>query len=169
KRRWPSLSVEAGYPEGPYGLREGDIIADLTFEVGDGATWRLSEARGDGARLLMLITSAGWCSSCRQEQPKIQAIADAHARAGLRPIVAIFEDGDAQPATGDYAEAWRAQYEMSVPVVADPGFQLSPYFNPGGRSMFLLIDAETMAILRIDRDFHSARSEAEALAILARL
>ena len=60
------------------------MIADLSFQAVDGAPVSFSTARGEcGAKLLLVSTSAGWCTACREEQPLLQRLSEEHAAAGL--------------------------------------------------------------------------------------
>jgi thiol-disulfide isomerase/thioredoxin len=133
------------YPEGPYGAEIDDVIANLEFTTADGDSLSFADLRGDvEARLLLVSTAAEWCTACREEQPLLQSLADDHA--GLVVMVSVFEDSDYTPAGIDEAALWRDQYELNFPVVADPDFVLSAYYDETLTPMNMLVDLDTMKI-----------------------
>jgi thiol-disulfide isomerase/thioredoxin len=77
------------YPCAPYGTRLGNVIADLNFTpVNDAATtmagadgvfdfhdmYQQTESHGGNLKALMIFVSAGWCSVCASEAPKLNAL-----------------------------------------------------------------------------------------------
>lgn len=136
------------YPPGPYGRSVGSTIEDLGFVAGDGVVRTLSEARADeGTRLLLISTSAGWCSACIAEQPEL---VERHARwPALEVMVVLFEDADFVAADAEDAERWQRRYDLPFSVLADPPFVLGDYYDRSLTPMNMLIDADTMTILRI--------------------
>jgi thiol-disulfide isomerase/thioredoxin len=161
----PDVAVDAGadtappidrcaardtYPQGPFGRGEGDVIADLSFEGADGAPVSFSTARADcAARLLLLSTSAGWCTACREEQPLLQQLSEQHAAAGLVVWVTLFENDDYAPATLRDVAAWVRRYDVTFPVVLDAPFALSAYYDRNSTPMNMLVNLETMQIVHI--------------------
>jgi len=161
----PDVAVDAGadtappidrcaardtYPQGPFGRGEGDVIADLSFEGADGAPVSFSTARADcAARLLLLSTSAGWCTACREEQPLLQQLSEQHAAAGLVVWVTLFENDDYAPATLRDVAAWVRRYDLTFPVVLDAPFVMSAYYDRNSTPMNMLVNLETMEIVHI--------------------
>jgi len=161
----PDVAVDAGadtappidrcaardtYPQGPFGRGEGDVIADLSFEGADGAPVSFSTARADcAARLLLLSTSAGWCTACREEQPLLQQLSEQHAAAGLVVWVTLFENDDYAPATLRDVAAWVRRYDLTFPVVLDAPFVMSAYYDRNSTPMNMLVNLETMQIVHI--------------------
>ena len=63
------------YPEGPYGVSEGDIIDNLSFTDSEGAPFQFEDMFSDeNNKLLLLSTAAGWCTACREEQIALQSL-----------------------------------------------------------------------------------------------
>ena len=159
----PDAAPEPAYPAGPYGVNVGDVLADLEFEGPDGAPWFLSEAR-EGARLLLVATVAAWCGVCARKMAPTSEFADRLAARGLVVVVAVFENANFDPARGADAAAWRERHQLAGPVVADPRRALDPYFRPLRREKYLLVQADTMEIIRISPTFvpEDAAAVAEA-------
>ena len=143
-------AARATYPPGPFGRGEGDVIADLGFQAADGAPVSFSTARGEcGAKLLLVSTSAGWCTACREEQPLLQRLSEEHAAAGLVVWVALFENDNYAPATLRDVAAWVRRYDVTFPVVLDAPFALSAYYDRNSTPMNMLVNLETMQIVHI--------------------
>jgi len=143
-------SDRTAYPAAPYGTAQGDVIAPLSFVDPDGAALGLDDVFADPTRrLLLLSTAAGWCTACIEEQGALQELQDTHGEAGLAVLVAVFEDRDYQPATAALAGAWKDEHSLSFDVVADPDFVLAGYYDSALTPMNMVVDVDTMQILRI--------------------
>lgn len=136
----------AEYPAGPYGINVGDVIANLAFVDPDGNPVTLADLRTDGVRALYINTAAGWCTACREEQPEIQALYEARADDGLLVVVTYFEDNEFNPAEPAEAAQWAATYALTFPVLADPEFVTSAYYDEAQTPMNLVIDVDSMRI-----------------------
>ena len=79
----------------------------------------------------------------------LQELYDTHGDAGLAVLVAVFEDRDYQPATAALAGAWKDEHALSFDVVADPDFVLAGYYDSALTPMNMVVDLDTMQILRI--------------------
>jgi thiol-disulfide isomerase/thioredoxin len=157
----------AFYPPGPYGVAEGDIIADHEFVAGDGSAWTFTDVRGDPeAELLLLATSAGWCTACIEEQPTLEGFHQRYSELGLVVVVALFEGAQFDPADPALARAWQGRYGLSFPVVADPDFVLGAYYDAALTPMNMVVDLCSMEILSIHT---GTDTTAEAAIIEARL
>lgn len=138
------------YPPGPYGLGEGAIIANLAFTEADGTPLDLGAVHAPCAQKLLLVTtSAGWCTACREEQPKLQALYQDFEARGLVVMVAYFENDDYDPAELSGVVRWKQRYGLSFPVVLDEAFQFGDYYDRALTPMTMLVDLETMEIERL--------------------
>lgn len=154
------------YPAGPFAFAEGDTIEDLSFDAADGKL-SLMDVRSDKqAELLLLVTAAEWCTACIEEQPDLQALFDQHETAGLRVVVSLFEDSEFAPATEQNAAEWREGHALSFPVVADPAFLLSRYYDTSLTPMNMLVDLDSMVIERVTTGFDRSVIEALVEALL---
>ena len=142
--------ARTSYPEAPYGKSKGSKLENHSFLNGDGSAFSLGHIQQDGnKRLLLLSTSAGWCTACIEEQPQIQAWYEQYGCRGLDVMVALFEDANSQAADASLAENWKSQYGLSFNVVADPTFVLGAYYDSSLTPMNMLVDLETMEIAEI--------------------
>ena len=154
-----------GYPAGPYGVSEGDVIDELAFVDPDDASFTLRQVYADGANKLLLIsTAAFWCVACAEEQPDLQDLHQTHGADGLFTMVSVFEDEQTQPAEAADAARWKTQYEVDFQVVADPPFVLDAYYDSSLTPMNMLIEVGSMTIFRINTgwDPSATRSLIEA-------
>lgn len=154
-----------GYPAGPYDVTEGSTIADLELVDSDGTAFRLQDIYRDGGnRLLLISTAAGWCSVCIEEQPSLQELHELHGDRGLYVMVSVFEDALYTAADAAYAARWQQQHEVDFTVVADPTPVFADYYDTSLTPMVMMVDVDTMKILRImtgwDRSVVSAIIEA---------
>lgn len=148
----PPTCVErrATYPAGPYDTGEDDVIENLGFTDTSGAPVDLQSLRADCTwKLAVVTTSAGWCTACREEQPKLQSLFDDYERRGVVVIVTLFEDDNYEPADTRLAEGWRDRYELTFPVLVDEDFVLGDYYDRNQTPMTMLLDLETMEIQRV--------------------
>lgn len=138
------------FPPGPFGHREGDTLRNHTFTSPEGAPLSLQELRADeAAQLLLVVTAAGWCTACIEEQPALQRLFEQRGRDGLRVLVTVFEDSEFAPARPADAGEWQADHALTFPVVADPDFQLRDYYDSSLTPMNMLVDLGSMTIERI--------------------
>ncbi|MCA9537754.1 MAG: TlpA family protein disulfide reductase [Myxococcales bacterium] len=145
-----------GYPTAGFGTTEGSILANLEFTTPDGGTYDFAGIYADGHnRVLMVVTASGWCTACREEQPKLQALHEEYGDAGLALMVAVFQKNDYSPADAAFAAQWKRQYDLTFPVVADDNepFLLSAYYDESLTPMIMLVEVDTMKILSIDTGF----------------
>lgn len=147
------LTDRTKYPEGGYGVTEGSILAPLTFTGPDGPFSLDDHVFADGHnRVLLITTTAGWCTACKAEQPKLQALYEELSSYGFTIVAAMFEDDQYQPATPEQAASWKDRYKLGFPVVVDPAtpdFQLAAYYDRQLTPMMMVVDVDTMKILSI--------------------
>ena len=109
--------VREGYPSGPFGTAEGAILDNLEFQDTSGAPFKLETVYQDSSKKLLVIsTTAGWCTACKEEQPELQSLYLEHGADGLEIIVGIFEDAQFQPATPALAQAWKDEYKLTLGI-----------------------------------------------------
>jgi peroxiredoxin len=139
-----------GYPPGPYGLTEGSIISPLEFIDSDGSPFSLENIYDDGANQLLLIaTTAGWCSSCIEEQADLQGLHESYGSEGLYVMVAIFEDATFEPADSELAAQWKSRHKLGFTVVADSEFAFGDYYDSSLTPMTMLVDVSSMEIIKL--------------------
>ena len=112
-RSQPSLIDAGDYAPGPYGVTNGDTIADISW-----SGWRDPEAAdydpaafetislsdyydptGDnGYKAIFVNASARWCSICKMEQRHIRDHHETWEPRGVVFIEALFEDTGNRPA-----------------------------------------------------------------------
>lgn len=143
--------ARGAYPAGPYGETEDAILANLSFTRADGTPHSLEADvwKKEDARLLLLVTAAGWCTSCIEEQPALESLHAEWSAKGLVIVEALFETQDYEKADVALASSWKRQYGLSFDVVADPEFTLKDYYDRTLTPMNMLVDVATMKIIRI--------------------
>lgn len=149
------------YVSGPYGVIPGATLINHCYETSEGDYLSLADIYADEeAKLLLITTSAGWCSACIEEQPYLQQWYTDHYEDGLRIVVTLFEDENLVPANLGYASDWKSRFSLTFPVVVDPSVEYSDlgmsmtqmgwYYDTKLAPMQMLVDAKTMKILSLD-------------------
>lgn len=67
-----------GDPGTPAGAMVGQVGPEVTVDLFDGGTWRLSEHLATDGRPVVLNLWASWCEPCREEIPELTAFAADH-------------------------------------------------------------------------------------------
>jgi thiol-disulfide isomerase/thioredoxin len=142
--------LRGAYPAGPYGVTEGALLEAHAFVLPDGGTRTFEDVWKDGTKkLLMVVTSADWCTACIEEQPQLRRYHQDYSGKGLAIIQAIFEDGNSEPATSADADRWQRTYELPFDMVADTPFVLGAYYDETLTPMNMIVDVTEMKIMRI--------------------
>ena len=138
-----------GYPG--FGTNAGNIIRPLEFVDADGEPFGLQDVYQNGAnQVLLLTTSAGWCTACIEEQAALQTLYGEYQERGVEIIVAVFQDSNYEAADVRFANQWKRRYRLTYPVVADTEFLMQDYYpgrDPSVTPIMLVIDVPTMTIL----------------------
>ena len=144
------------YPTEPYGYEIETTIAPLTFTDLDGEDYHTLDLYQDLSKsMLLLTTSAEWCTACIKEQPVLQDIYEEFSSKGLEVLVTLFQDRDFEPATPEIAQRWKEKYQLDFLVVADsqePSL-MSAYYDVSLTPMVMLVDLVTMEILYLTQGF----------------
>lgn len=149
-KRCDPASDRTTYPAGPYGTTEGSVLANHSFINADTSTISIGDIFKDSKnRLLLVSTSAGWCTACIDEQPALIERHNKHSASGLYIMISTFEDAMFKKATGAYAAQWKRQYNIPFTVVADGPFVFDAYYDSAQTPMNMLVDVDTMKILKI--------------------
>lgn len=159
----------ANYPAGPYGTEVGSVVADVTFFQG----WTNPRAAnydptalapiafsdfhdpdGETYEILLVNTSAIWCSACKIEHGgtgQSPSLNDHHAELSPKGFVilsTLFEDATKQPADVANLVTWTQTFETEFPMALDPEYQMGAFQPDKGLAPYnLVIDARTMTIL----------------------
>lgn len=159
--------LRADYPTAGIGLEVGQTLANHTFVTADEEPFTIESLyEKPGNKLLMLVTASGWCTACIEEQPKLQALHEEFACAGLSMVVAVFEDALFAPAVPSDAGLWQRRFGLTFPVVADIDFVLGDYYDASQTPMVMLVNAETMEILSIETGYNESTVRAIVKAYL---
>ena len=75
-------------------------------------------------------------------------------------LVALFEDNSFQAADTELAGEWVETHDVTFPVVADPEFQMSAYYDVSVTPMNMLVYLNAMEILHIVTGTDSSAIEA---------
>jgi hypothetical protein len=152
-----------GYPSGPYGREEGNVLQNLCFRG-----WRNPTAvehteasletiafsdyhdpQGTKkTRLLIVNTAALWCSACQEEHKKLPAQFSEYSSRGLAVIATLFQDNKRNPATPKDLGVWADTFDTNFPLALDPDYQMGEYASAETAPLNLLVDAQSMTILK---------------------
>jgi len=162
----PELLASGGcaspdYPDGPFGTEEGDTLANACFKgfrnpskVSHDQASLETIAFSDyydptgskGFQLVLIDTSAVWCSACRTEHEGLSAKNDEYSPKGLRIIGTLFEDINHDPATIKDLSNWVETFSSDYAMVLDPDYQLGAYASADTAPLNMVVNARTMKI-----------------------
>ena len=150
------------YPEGPYGADEGPVVANHQLITASGGDYSIgADIRENTDNKLLLISSgAAWCTACIEEQPKLEEFYNEYNSQGLEILEVIFQDIEANPGTAEDAQAWIDEFGCSYPVVADGEAQFDQYQDPSLAPLIMLVELDTMTILKKSSGFQESLFEA---------
>ena len=117
------------YPDGPYGINEGDVIERIALRDCDGQDVGLEQLLSQ-SELTLVNVGAGWCVPCIEETRRMEE--ELHQRfcgRGLRIVQILFEDDRVEPVTSLYCSAWQERFGLTFPVLRDPAFTTSSLFD----------------------------------------
>ena len=150
------------YPEGPYGADEGAVVEDhkLLTPTGEDFYFSTDIRENVDNKLLLVSTGAGWCTACIEEQPKLEEFYNTYKDSGLIIAEIIFQDIDQNPAVPEDALEWAEEFECSYPVLADGDAQFDQYQDPSLAPLIMLINLDTMTIVKKSSGFQESIFEA---------
>ncbi len=121
--------VDYEYPAGPYGTELGDTLEDFELENCDGEKVSFSSVLAQ-SELVLFNIGAGWCEPCIEESKTLDSeIFRDHCERGLQVVQVLFQDEQSRPATKLFCKEWQSRFGLSFPVLVDPTFQTSKYFD----------------------------------------
>jgi hypothetical protein len=172
-----SLSRPA-YPPGPYGHGVGDTVPNLSFlgwrdpaaaqynaeqlETINLSDFYNPDGSAEKPRIIALNASAVWCTVCRAEYRQLQnshTYSNYHPK-GVEMLGVLFEDNDYNPAKPADLNRWGSAFEVSFPLVLDPGFKTGQFFASDATPLNLLIDASDMRVLNVTMGYDASDPEA---------
>ncbi len=163
----PSELLQSGgcaasdYPAGPFGTEESQTLANACFQgfrapqmVRHEASSLQSIAFADyydptgskGIKLVLIDTSAVWCSACRVEHEGLSEKNDEYAPKGLRILGTLFQDARRDPATVKDLSNWVETFSSNYAMALDPDYQLGAFASAETAPLNLVVDARTMKI-----------------------
>jgi hypothetical protein len=156
--------VAMAYPEGPYGAEVGATIADLAFQgwidpvaAGFDPAALVDITLGDlwdpegagGTELIVLNACAAWCVQCRVTYEQ-----DLSGRAATYGDAVVLLGSLAQstayePAAAEDLAAWAQEFEVTFPLVVDPGNKLGAFASVEVVPNYVVVSARDMTILGV--------------------
>ncbi len=102
-------------------MKDRKPVADLVLPELNGASWRLSDHRG---QVVLINYWASWCAPCRQETPGLIDLARDYRYKGLS-IVGVSMDGVDKSAEGGKraVQSFMSEFHLPYPVLM-PDFAL---------------------------------------------
>lgn len=151
------------YPEQGIGSEEGDVVKNVCF-TGYRAPHRVAAAPENretiafsdyydpagtkGVGLLLINTSAIWCSACVSEHHSLPDYQTELGDQGLVILSTLFQDASRNAASLEDLERWIAKFGTNFPMVTDPELELGAYASPASAPLNMLVDPRSMKILR---------------------
>lgn len=130
-------------PTGPFGSDPNETITDVSFLDCDGNPVTLHDLCGQNAAIV--VNFYGWCTGCYRIMGETNRWLEDYGEYGFRPIVVITEDTLETPATADYCDRIRAQYDLEATVVYDPEHNFENLY--GGADTVLITNQHAEIIM----------------------
>lgn len=157
----PTGCASPDYPSGPFGTEEGQTLANACFkgfrnpksaQISESTLENISfadyynPAGGKGIELVLVNTSAVWCSACRTEHEGLPARNQEFYDRGLRIVSTLFQDAKRNPATIADLKIWVETFDSDYAMALDPSYQLGEFARAETAPLNLVINARTMKI-----------------------
>jgi len=167
-----SAAVDLGeprvdYPTAPYGSRDGATIENFRFlgwhapktsgydtsKLEPVSLGQFYDPTGErGVKLLVMTSTAVWCSACKLEYKDMAGNVAAYEAKGVRFLGALFQDASMpspKPSKPADLVLWAKTYDVTFPFVLDPDLKLGSFFDVEATPMEMIVDAKTMKIIGI--------------------
>lgn len=140
----PVLSA-GDYPAGPFGTGAGDTVGNLDFLQSNGERLTFGSIHADVDKdVMVVVTGAGWCTSCRELHQKMQTLHEGDP--GLFIALALYQDEQFQTPGAELAAFWAERYALSYAVLADDRGHMQTHFDPLSTSQVMVIDTADMTL-----------------------
>jgi peroxiredoxin len=126
-----TASVGGGTTIGRAGTQVGNPAPDFQLPRIGGATVSLADMRGKPA---VIVFWAAWCSSCKEETPRINALAAEYEGKGVRVLGINVKDSLAG------AEAGVKEFGIRYPVARDPDASVARAYRVRGTPTVIFLD-----------------------------
>ena len=167
---------QAAYPEGPYGIEKGSIVANYRFvgfanpmvdsssasyvQMSDFYNPTGNEVYPEGSpygagnpkpKAMLINVSSVWCPPCNEENRTVlpELHNDWADRGGL--ILLQLADGNDPGTPAEFSDLvkWTAKYDTEWPAVIDPDYKLAELFEADAFPANIIIDTTTMEIVDV--------------------
>ncbi len=145
---------------GSESLSVGSVMPSLSFRDPKGGPAQSLDdiAAEEGAKLLLINASAGWCTICKSEAPELVAWHDTYGPKGLRIVYTLFEDANFEPASDAFALGWCDALELPFDCLVDEAFTdggLGAFFDPSSAPLNVLVRTEDRVVVFLATGFDS--------------
>ena len=113
------------------GTQVGNPAPDFHLPRIDGATVSLANLRG---KPVVIVFWASWCSSCKEEAPRVNALAAEYERKGVRVLGINVKDSLAG------AEVGVKEFGIKYPVARDPDASVARAYGVRGTPTVIFLD-----------------------------
>jgi hypothetical protein len=157
--------VRLEYPSAPYGATIGATIENFHFlgwsnpVVAQQNVDRLENIQlaqfynptgaAGGTKLLVITSTAVWCSACKLEYQDMAVNVGTFREKGVEFFGALFEDNDSNPAKPSDLVLWAQGYDVDFHFVLDPALKFGNFFDREATPMEMIVDAKNMQVLYI--------------------
>ena len=138
-------------------VRSGDVAPVFTGTATDGSPIDLASMRG---KVVLISFFASWCSNCREDLPRVQAAATAHAGRGLVVLpVSYLETADAR--------AFLSSLGIALPSLIDVDNRIGQTYGVSSLPVTVWVgrDGKVAAVVHGQLTQQLLDAELEALAV----
>jgi cytochrome c biogenesis protein CcmG/thiol:disulfide interchange protein DsbE len=166
---WIAIGLEnrSDQKAGVRPVKDRTRVADLSFPQLDGASWRLSDHRG---QVVLINYWASWCGPCRQETPGLISLARDYRYKGLS-VVGVSVDEGGRKAVEGFLQEFHLPYPVLMPDLASPtapaidSIPTTVLVDRNGRAAKSYVGAVSETVFRADVDRLLAEQPAPSPAV----
>lgn len=126
-----TTAVRGGTPPGRAGAQVGNPAPDFQLAKMDGAPVSLADLRGEPA---VIVFWAAWCPVCKEESPRINALADEYRGKGVRVLGINIKDSVARTKGGI------KEFGIKYDVARDADASVARAYNVMGTPTIVFMD-----------------------------
>ena len=108
---------------------------------------------------MLIVSTAGWASTAREDTIELEALYETYADRGLMIVELLAEDSHGDTPDRDALEAWAERLDVTFPVLADPDWDVSFRFERDGSLPSWTLMAPGVVLASMDAELSAADIE----------
>lgn len=145
---WDCATPSADLLGQAYGFFEGDTLPEGVLVDQHGKEVNLWQFYG---KVVVVDISTMWCAPCKKIACYAEHTYETYKDDGVVYVTVLPQNTHGQPPTAEDVAYWTETYELTAPVLADPGMAWSALATPNGQyPAIVIVDREMKVTKRVD-------------------